>query len=296
LTIVSIGEILWDVFPDREILGGASLNFSVHARRLGFDVAFVSAVGDDERGRAALARAAELGLRTDFIQSAPASATGTVSVRVDAAGQPDFTIHRPAAYDAVCLDNATLAALAALVPDWLYFGTLYQAHPDSRAETRRLIAALPRARRFYDVNLRRNSYTPELVRELMASAHVVKLNDDEAAAIDAMSGDRHGSFEEFTRRWCDRLGWRAVAVTRGARGCAVRIGDDYAEPPGYKVRVADTVGSGDAFAAAFLHGLSRGLDAAATGDFANRVGALVASLPGGVPAWTVEACHNLTQG
>src|ERR1035441_4042020 len=101
LRIVSIGEVLWDVFEDSEKLGGAPFNFAVHASRLGHEVTFVSAVGDDVRGDRALRRATELGLRADFIQIARGAATGTVLVLVDSAGQPDFTIRRPAAYDAL---------------------------------------------------------------------------------------------------------------------------------------------------------------------------------------------------
>ena len=82
----------------------------------------------------------------------------------------------------------------------------------------------------------------------------------------------------------------SVAITRGERGCEVRIGSDWAECPGYRVKVADTVGAGDAFAAAFLHGLGAGWSAARTGDFANRLGSLVASRPGAVPEW---APHEL---
>jgi fructokinase len=215
-------------------------------------------------------------------------------VRVDSAGQPDYTICRPAAYDALRLDRADLRRLAAIEPDWLYYGTLYQAEPAARAETRKLADALPGAKRFYDINLRRHCYTRELVAELMATAHVVKLNDDEAGAVDSMFGRRHDSLSEFTQFWSRKFGWTAVAVTRGSRGCAVRIGGDYAEPPGYTVKVADTVGAGDAFAAAFLHGLSRGWDGHRTGDFANRVGAVVASRPGGVPVWSMEDCDSLT--
>ena len=103
MRIVSIGEVLWDVFEDSEKLGGAPFNFAVHASRLGHEVTFVSAVGDDKRGHAVLARASELGVRPDFIQVAPGAATGTVLVRVDSTGQPDFTIRRPAAYDALLL-------------------------------------------------------------------------------------------------------------------------------------------------------------------------------------------------
>jgi fructokinase len=293
MRIIVIGEVLWDVFADSEKLGGAPFNFAVHARRLGHQPTFVSTVGDDERGRAVLTRASELGLPTGFIRTVAGAPTGTVSVRVDSAGQPDFTIHRPAAYDALRLDRADLQRLAAIEPDWLYYGTLHQAEPAPRAQTQKLLEALPGAKRFYDINLRRNSYTRELIAELMASAHVVKLNDDEAVTVDSLSGRRHDSLSEFTEFWSRQWGWTAVAVTRGSRGCALRIGGDYAELPGYTVKVADTVGAGDAFAAALLHGLSQGWDARRTGDFANRVGAVVASRPGGVPAWSMEDCWRL---
>jgi fructokinase len=129
---------------------------------------------------------------------------------------------------------------------------------------------LPDARRFYDVNLRRGCYSPELVRELFSLAGAVKMNDDEA------------------ERFPDLSEAPTVAITRGEQGSSVRIGGDRADCPGYPVKVADTVGAGDAFAAAFLHGLAAGWSAAKTGDFANRLGALVASRAGAVPEWSLE--------
>ncbi len=292
MTIVSVGEVLWDVFEDSESLGGAPFNFAYHASRLGHEVIFVSAVGDDSRGVAAIAKAAALGLRTDFIQVIPGAPTGTVSVRVDSAGQPDFTIHRPAAYDELRLGAAELERLAAMRPEWLYYGTLYQVEPAGGAEVAKL-AALAGARRFYDINLRRDSYSRGLIASLLPTADVVKLNDDEAVVIDSLFGCRHDSLADFTDFWSCKFGWSAMAVTRGSRGCAVRIGADYAEPAGYAVTVADTVGAGDAFAAGFLHGLAQGWDAAHTGDFANRVGAVVASRRSGVPLWSVPDVMDL---
>jgi fructokinase len=275
MTILGIGEILWDVFPDTARLGGAPFNFAVHAHRLGHRVVFLSAVGDDAPGRAALARAAALGLTTEFIQVAAGQPTGSVSVRLDAEGHPDFTIHRPAAYDYLALDERQLALLAALRPDWIYFGTLYAMDTRARQVLRRVMDAVPGARRFYDVNLRRGCYTPELVRELLALAGAVKMNDDEAELFPDLGAAP------------------AVAITRGERGCLVRIASDRAECPGYPVKVADTVGAGDAFAAAFLHGLAAGWSAAKTGDFANRLGALVASRPGAVPEWSLAELAEL---
>ncbi|MDZ4802053.1 MAG: carbohydrate kinase [Bryobacteraceae bacterium] len=288
MNIVSIGEILWDVFPDAEKLGGATFNFSVHASRLGHIPYFVSAVGDDGRGRRARKIAADLGLPIDFLQVRPGVATGTVDVKVDTNGQPDFTLHRPAAYDHLELTSEVLNRLAALQPQWLYFGTLHQILPGPKEQTRILLSRLPEAKRFYDVNLRRDCYTPELLLQLLESADVVKLNEDEAREIDAMNGRSWRSPSAFTAYWSDRFQWHAIAITRGAEGCALRVAGEYAEVPGVVVRVADTVGAGDAFSAAFVHGLSQSWDPKRIGDFANRVGALVASRPGGIPQWSAS--------
>jgi fructokinase len=268
MTIFSIGEILWDVFPDTARLGGAPFNFAVNAHRLGHRVIFLSAVGDDERGGAALQRAASLGLPIEFIQVAVGRPTGSVTVRLDAEGHPDFTIHRPAAYDCLTLDDEQLQRLAELRPDWIYFGTLYPMAARACGTLRRLMDAVPDAKRFYDVNLRRGCYTPELVRDLLSLASVVKVNEDEAELFPDL-GEAS-----------------SIAITRGEQGCEVRIGSDRAACPGYAVKVADTVGAGDAFAAAFLHGLGAGWSAARTGDFANRLGSLVASRSGAVPEWS----------
>lgn len=293
MRIAVIGEILWDVFPDAERLGGAPFNLAAHARRLGHEVCFISAVGDDARGRAALDRMRELDLSARFVRIIPGHATGTVSVWLDPDGQPDFTIHRPGAYDFTWLDEGDLAGLAAWNPDWLCFGTLHSMHPQAQSLTRRLIEALPSACRFYDVNLRKQNYTPDLVRELMAVATVVKLNESEAAEIQRLYGRPCRDLEEFASGFARQFGWRVVAITRGAHGCALWREGEWVEAPGYQVQVVDAVGAGDAFAAALLHGLGAGWPLARVADFANRVGALIASRAGAVPDWTPEECAAL---
>lgn len=262
MKIVTAGEFLWDVFEAGEYLGGAPFNFAAHAHRLGHDVRLVSAVGDDERGDRALEAMRRIGLPADFVPRV-AHPTGVVSVSLNASGEPDFEIHRPGAYDFLQFDPR----LIEFQTDWLYFGTMVQT--PAIAE---MIEKIP-ARRFYDVNLRRNCYTRELVERLKCKADAIKLNEHELATLGWQIEDLPAKYK---------------CVTRGARGCVVMIGDDYAECAGYPVRVADTVGAGDAFAAAFLHGIGEGWAAAKIGDFANRLGALVASRPGAVPVWTVQ--------
>jgi fructokinase len=293
MNIISIGEILWDVFEKAEHIGGAPFNFAAHAARLGHNVAFISAVGQDKRGQRALQRVSELGLTTRHIRQVDDVPTGTVTVFVDSAGKPDFTIHRPAAYDMAHLTDEEIDGLAASSPDWICFGTLHQMSEAARELTCRLVEAIPGARRLYDINLRKGSYTPWLVKELLRKASILKINDDEARAVEDMFGQPRRSLEEFCRRISGQYGLEGVCVTRGAQGCALFLDGEYLEALGYSVKVADTVGSGDAFAAAFVHGLGSGWRAGRIADFANRVGALIASRPGAVPDWTLAEANAL---
>jgi len=162
--IVSIGEVLWDIIGDKEYLGGAALNFAAHAARLGHTVFFVSAVGRDERGWRVLKRMAELGLSTRYVREVPTHPTGLVTVELDPAGVPRFTIHHPAAYDAPELAEEDVAELLTPPPDWIYFGTLFQMSPQARQLTYRLIDSHCGARLMYDVNLRKDSGAGAAVR------------------------------------------------------------------------------------------------------------------------------------
>jgi len=290
LHIVSIGEILWDLIGPREYLGGAPLNFAAHAHKLGHKVFMVSGVGDDERGRRALRELEHCGISAPFVQVLCGHATGTAEVELAPDGKPRFLIQRPAAYDFVDLTRTQLQAIAALQPQWIYLGTLYHASPRALASTLTLLEMAPLARRFYDVNLRDGNWNLATVECLSSHANVVKMSDSEAEFLDASfnadSGD--GSVEDFCRRWSDQYGCQVICVTFGERGCGIYKDDAYVQVPGYKVEVADTVGAGDAFAAAFLHALEQGWETRRCGAFANALAALVASRPGAIPEWELE--------
>lgn len=287
MKIVSIGEVLWDVIGDKEHLGGAPFNFAAHARKLGHDVYFVSAIGHDERGERVLDRMERMGLSTRFVSRIDGYATGIAAVSLDAEGHPSFRIDRPAVYDFPRLTAADIDHLFSPAPDSIYFGTLLLMSPPAREVAGKLLALKCTARHFYDLNLRPDCYEPPLVLDLMSQATVVKLNDEEVDAVDQMFGRTHPTLEEFCRDYRKDFGWEAVCVTRGAEGCVLSIGDEFVEARGYGVKVADTVGAGDAFAAAFIHGMGNGWPARQVANFANRVGALVASRPGAVPEWTL---------
>jgi fructokinase len=284
--IAVIGEVLWDVFPDSTLLGGAPLNFAAHTERLGHEAMLISAVGKDKLGEDTLARIAALGIDTSMIGVSNHWKTGTARVELGNGEHPRFTIVRPAAYDDVHLSGDQLKALAAWGPGAVYFGTLFASRAEGHTTLLKLLDSVGGARRFYDINLRPGNDSPELVSELLRLANVVKLNDNELEVVRRFA-DLPPDAEGFCRWGAGKFGWEAACVTFGSRGCAVLAGGKYAEVPGFPVEVADPVGAGDAFAAAFLHGLGAGWHAGEIARFANRLGALVASRPGAIPEWSL---------
>jgi fructokinase len=295
MNIISIGEFLWDVFAAEEHPGGAPFNFAVHSKRLGHEVSFISAVGQDERGSRALACMQEFGLSTEFIYQAQDQPTGFATVLLNKNGQPHYVLHLPVAVDLTQIDDQQISELSRCQPDWIYFGTLNQINRRTLSLTERILDQFRTARRFYDVNLRAGFYTTELVLTLMRKADVVKLNEEELVELSPVLDVPVTSLECACRELLARFELEVVCVSRGEQGCALLTPAEYVETGGYAVKVLDTVGAGDAFAAALLHGLSADWRAQEICEFANRLGALVASRPGAIPSWTLEECHALTR-
>jgi fructokinase len=294
--ILSVGEVLWDVIGEAEYLGGAPLNFAVASQRLGNSVALMTAVGADERGNRAFQTMDELGLTAEFVQRVTGRPTGTAMVSTDRDGNTVFAIERPAAFDCVAVDAVLLSRLAHIAPDWLYFGTLAPANLQVEAALLCIKENLPRTRCFYDVNLRTGHWNLALVEKLSVAADVLKLNHHEAELLFKQTQGKNGySLEGFCRQWKSAYGISTICVTLGSHGCAIFAGDTLRFFDGFSIEVVDTVGAGDAFAAAFLHGLNAEWPLEKNATFANALGALVASRPGATPDWTLEECHDLIQ-
>jgi len=289
-SIVVLGEVLWDQFEGFRRLGGAPLNFAAHAGRLGYRPSLISAVGTDALGEEAASSIAALDVDTTFLQTTSRFPTGRARVELGPGGRTRFVIERPAAYDATQLSSRELERLIRLAPAWLYYGTLFSSTSEGKSVLSRLLDAFPAAVRFYDLNLP-NCDSTSLVRELLAHAQVVKLNEHELLRVQECTG-LPSETEPFCREGAERYGWQAVCITLGARGCAMLAHGRYAEAEGIRVKVADPVGAGDAFAAAFMHGLISRWPVAQIAEFANRVGALVAARPGAIPEWSVKELVN----
>lgn len=274
--IVGIGELLWDVFPDgRKVAGGAPFNFAFHCKQLGHAAAIVSRVGDDDLGRELREEVRRLGLPDEFIQTDREHPTGTVTVSVDAAGQPTYTITEDVAWDYItCPANVRQA-----VPDVpaACYGTLAQRTAGSRAGILEIMEHVRGGIRVFDVNLRCPT-AAEVIRSSLAHSDWVKLNADEVGAVTSLLGRGPAGLLANPGRHDP-----VSIVTRGPDGCEVVSRGERIRAPAPPARVVDTVGAGDAFTAAMvcLHLEGRPLRECAR--FANHYAARVCEYRGATP-------------
>jgi fructokinase len=286
--ILGIGELLWDVLPGGARLGGAPANFTVMAGRLGSHAAVLSRIGRDDRGRKAVELLDPLPADTEFLQVDPVHETGRVTVAFQN-GQPHYTIHEPAAWDFMELSDewVKLAERA----DAICFGSLAQRSLESR-QTIQTLAAQTQAGsvRVFDVNLRAPFYSSEVVQESLELATVMKMNDAEVPLVLGLLGlqafdpQAPGALRAAAQRLLEEFPTlKMVAVTRGGAGSLLVSREAWHEHPGIPVKVADTIGAGDAFTAAMTHYLLRGADLATLNEAGNRWGGWVASQSGAMP-------------
>jgi fructokinase len=280
--VVGLGELLWDLLPSGKQLGGAPANFAYITSLLGDDGIPASSLGEDTLGVEAIRRLGELRLSTAFIQRDPHHPTGTVKVEVDSAGQPRFEISENVAWD--FLDWTPQWQQLAQKADAVCFGSLGQRSERSRTTIRKFLLALRgTAVKVFDVNLRQNFYTIESLVQSMKLATIVKLNHEELPRIMRLFELESHSEVDSARRLLSSHNLKLVCVTRGNGGSLLVSSDECREHLGFKVKVADTVGAGDAFTAALVHGYLRGTALAQVNETANRVGAWVASQSGAMP-------------
>lgn len=284
--VAVLGEALVDEFHDGPVAGGAPFNVARSLAALGAPALFVSRIGaDDANGRLLLDSARRYGLDAAAIQRDLQHATGRVSVHEGSAGGHRFEIHGDAAWDHIDAEAAR-PHLAAAAPAWMYFGSLAQREPASRAALRALLRPFA-GTRFLDLNLRAGSDTRLLAAESLLLADWVKVNDEELARLadwfDAPAGSDAGRAAALMARFalqrlvltCGAGGWRFYAP--GGRLLAQGVG--VIQP-----RLVDTVGAGDAFSALLLAGLALGRDLPATLALANRYASFICGLRGPLPA------------
>ncbi|MFZ3106359.1 MAG: carbohydrate kinase, partial [Candidatus Hydromicrobium sp.] len=281
--IVGIGEVLWDVFPHSRKLGGAPANFAYFVKKLGQNGLVASKVGDDFLGKEIMDSLFKLGLAGDFIQIDYKHPTGTVDVKIDDNGQPDYIISKNAAWD--FLEFSDRWKKLAKEADVICFGTLAQRSLKSH---RTIIDFLKMARsstiKVFDINLRQNFYSLKTISQSLELATILKLNTEELGILKNLMGYSSEKNDiNFCRRLMNEYGIKLVCLTRGEDGSLLMDESDYYDHPGYKISVADTVGAGDAFTAAVVIKYLDGRTLEEMSNSANRLGSWVSSHTGPTP-------------
>ena len=287
-SILCVGELLWDELPTGLSLGGAPFNVACHLRAAGQDVRMVSRVGHDELGVRAIDGVTRHGVGPELIQVDGTLPTGTVHVSFDVAGNPQYDIAAPAAWDAIQWTPALLEAGS--VAEVLVFGSLAQRSAITRATITHLLDSP--ALKVFDVNLRTPFDDAKILQRSLERADVVKLNHEELQQIISWFGlppGLEGGMSALARKFDCRL----VCVTRGRNGAAMWRDGTLSEHPGFRVEVADTVGTGDAFLAAVVSALLGGHDDDTILTEANLLGAYVATQIGPIPAYDRDAIARI---
>jgi fructokinase len=286
--IVCFGEILWDILPAGAVPGGAPMNVAYHLRKLGLNPGIVTRVGIDDRGKKLIDLLNENGISTDHIQLDYDIQTGIVNAAANGHGEMQYDIVAPAAWDFIALDDATLELVKEA--SHFIFGSLVNRNAISRNTLFTLLETAQQ--KVLDINLRPPHFDRRLVEDLLRRADVVKMNVTELELITGW----FASYKNITDRIGviqDRFQIPCIIVTMGGDGAIVDIAGERYKHNGYVVNVADTIGSGDAFLAAFIFKQLNKEGPAASLAFASALGALVASKTGGWPAYEINDIQNL---
>lgn len=255
--IVGLGEILWDVLPEGKKLGGAPANFAYHTAQLGLNSMIVSAIGKDALGD-------EI---EQYIQQYKLSAllprvdfpTGTVEVLLDDKGIPSYQIHEGVAWDNIP-ESSELIRIAKQTRV-VCFGSLAQRNAVSQQAIRRFIEEMPvvtHSYKVFDINLRQNYYTTETLRSSLELCNVLKINDEELELVGKLMGLEGIAPEDKCWALLGRYGLKMLILTCGTKGSYVYSPGKVSFQPTPNVVVADTVGAGDSFSAAFMASVVQG--------------------------------------
>lgn len=280
--VIGIGEVLWDLLPEGKKIGGAPANFVYHVSQFGLPGCVVSAVGEDKLGREILEIFEASGIVHNIDKVA--FPTGTVEIEIDRAGIPKYDIKEDVAWDNIPFT----AELEEIAKDTkaVCFGSLAQRSDVSRATICRFLDAIPAendALIVFDINLRQRFYSKEIIRESMDRCNILKINDEELEIVSRMFDMDSMKAEDVCRRIMVDFNLRILILTCGINGSYVFTRDGVSFLPTPEVEVADTVGAGDSFTAAFISGLLKGKSVAEAHKRAVETSAFVCSQSGAMP-------------
>jgi fructokinase len=284
--IVGLGEILWDIMPDGKVMGGAPANFTYHCSQLGAESYLISAIGNDELGKEILLKMESLNQSTRYLHVVSYSPTSKVSVKLDSNGDPSYIIHECVAWDHLPVLDVAVELVSRA--DALCFGSLVQRSPASRKSIHAYLTAAPEScLRVFDINLRQNYYSPEVIHDSLEATNLLKLNVDELLIIKNLFS-LQGNEEEQVASIMKKHRLELVALTRGADGSTLYTSSERSDHKSATVHTADTVGAGDSFTAALVLFYLKGMELKEIHSRASALAAFVCTQKGATPVISKE--------
>ena len=285
--VVGMGEALWDVLPEGKKIGGAPANFAYHVSQFGLPSCVVSAVGDDALGKEIIENFTSKGLN-QLIAEVPYP-TGTVQVEIDPAGVPQYEIKENVAWDNIPY-TAHLEMLAEKTKA-VCFGSLAQRNVVSRNTINRFLDAMPQNEDtlvVFDVNLRQGFYNKEILCNSMKRCNILKINDEELVTVSRMFGYPGIDLQDKCWILLGKYNLKMLILTCGINGSYVFTPGNVSFQPTPKVEVADTVGAGDSFTAAFIASILKGESVQEAHSTAVQTSAFVCTKKGAMPTLPSE--------
>lgn len=280
--VVGMGEALWDVLPEGKKIGGAPANFAYHVSQFGLPSCVVSAVGDDDLGREIIENFTAKGLK-QLIADVPYP-TGTVQVEIDQSGVPQYEIKENVAWDNIHYTER-LESLAERTTA-VCFGSLAQRNVVSRNTINRFLDVVSRNEEnliVFDVNLRQGFYNKEILCNSMKRCNILKINDEELVTVSRMFGYPGIDLQDKCWILLGKYNLKMLILTCGINGSYVFTPGNVSFQPTPKVEVADTVGAGDSFTAAFISSVLKGKSVLEAHSLAVRTSAFVCTEKGAMP-------------
>jgi len=289
--IAAFGELLWDLLPNGKVLGGAPANFIYRINSFGDTGTLLSKVGNDKAGKEAREALKRLGVSDENIQTDYQFPTGSVKVKIDDNGNPDFNIITDVAYDHIEINTEMIEAFSEA--DCVCFGTLVQRYGISKNTLRELINESPDVVKFLDINLRKKCYTPTTIEDSLLMANILKTNDDELLITKELLGLKNENLKDLAQEVIEKYKLDILLCTLGSKGAFCLTNEEvFYFDPGYQISLGDTVGSGDAFSAGFVHYYMNGHPIDEALRFGNAAGALVATTTGATSPMSKEEILN----
>ena len=294
MSIVGLGEILWDVYEDEKYIGGAPANFACDLVQLGRSAHLVSRVGKDRLGEELRIALKLRGVGVRYIQTDSIKATGSVLVKLNRGAIPSFNCVRDVAYDYLEITPGILSL--AEKTDVVLFGSLAQRNKMSRSSIYQFLDISPAKLKLFDFNHRgRKLPEEEMVFESLRRAAVFKADKREWRIFKKLIGKSDVPNKKVFRYITDRFNLAHICVSLGRGGCVVSTGKEHHYSPGIKLVPVDTVGAGDAFLSGFVDASLDRKDLPEIASWANALGAMVASLPGASPKFKRQDIYEFLE-